>query len=114
MNSSAVIVRYTYAGDATLDGSVDTIDFNALAFNFAKPNGGDTVRRDWSQGDFDYSGSVDTIDFNLLAANFGKLLAADGGGAGASNALGSLVPEPTSLTLVGLAAAGLMARRRRR
>jgi hypothetical protein len=78
------LIKYTYAGDASLDGTVDTIDFNLLAANFS------AVRRIWYQGDFNYDNTVDTIDFNLLASNFGLVIAADTLLPGA----GELAPEP--------------------
>jgi autotransporter-associated beta strand protein len=106
LDSTNVVVRYTYSGDANLDGKVDTLDFNALAGNF----GG--TGKVWTQADFNFDGTVDTLDFNFLASNFGQQIASDGGGGGAS--IGALVPEPTSVTLLGVAAVGLMARRRRR
>jgi len=104
---SSVLVGFTVQGDANLDHVVNTTDFNLLAANF----GGSGKR--WFNGDFNYDGSVNTTDFNLLAANFGSSLPADAAANGAS-ALGALVPEPSSLMLVGLGAAGLVARRRRR
>jgi hypothetical protein len=90
---------YTYLGDATMDGKVDTRDFNSLAGGF----GSGSV---WTSGDFDYSGSVDSVDFNLLLANYGKSLPI------ASAALGAVVPEPASTGLLLVGAAGLLARRR--
>src|SRR5439155_7228828 len=60
VDATAVLIRYTLLGDANLDGSVDTLDFNLLAVNFSST--GST----WTQGDFDYSGTTDTVDFNLL------------------------------------------------
>jgi hypothetical protein len=102
VDATAVLVRYTYSGDANLDGKVDTLDFNSLAANF----GG--TSKVWSQADFNYDGKVDTLDFNNLAANFGQQIAsATGGGAGA------LVPEPSSALLVVPAAAVACVRRLR-
>src|SRR5437667_2318273 len=51
---------FVLAADANHDRTVDTIDFNLLAVNFAQSG------RTYSQGDFDYdpAGNVDTIDFN--------------------------------------------------
>jgi hypothetical protein len=57
----------------------------------------------WSNGDFNYDGTVDTIDFNLLASNFGQMLTAP--------ALEQIVPEPSAMTLLAIAA--LLPRRRR-
>jgi autotransporter-associated beta strand protein len=110
IDATSVVIRYTWSGDATLEGSVDTVDFNILAANFGGSG------KNWTDADFNYDSTVDTVDFNLLASNFGQpALLGDGAGgaAGASAALGSLVPEPTSLALVGLMAGGLLARRRR-
>src|SRR5205814_7074794 len=59
-------------GDANLDGSVDTIDFNILAANFS-----DNSAPGWGAADFNGDGSVDTTDFNLLASNFGFHFSAD-------------------------------------
>jgi hypothetical protein len=66
VDNTAILIKYTYYGDATLSGGVDTIDFNLLATNFNKSS------KIWSDGDSNYSQTVDTIDFNLLAANFSK------------------------------------------
>src|SRR5205823_5152748 len=84
-----VTVRRVLYGDADLSGTVDTIDFNRLATNFAQSG------KVWYDGDFNYSGTVDTIDFNLLAANFSQSLSAPGEGG-----LGTLVPEPTGVALI--------------
>jgi hypothetical protein len=93
VDGTAVLVRYTYAGDANIDGKVDTLDFNSLAGNFG---GSGKV---WSQADFNYDGVVDTLDFNNLAANFGQQLAEPGG---ANTAAGALIPEPTSLAVLAM------------
>jgi hypothetical protein len=93
-----VTVRRVYYGDATLDGVVDSVDFNLLASAFSQ--GGQV----WGTGDFNYDGVVDSVDFNLLAANFSKTLPGP--------ALRALVPEPGVISL--LAVAALFVRRPRR
>jgi hypothetical protein len=98
---TSVLVRYTAAGDANIDGTVDLTDFTLLASNF---NG--TSKR-WYNGDFDYNGTVDLTDFTILASNFNYTLPSD-----AAAPLGSVVPEPHALALV--AAASLLVKRRRR
>jgi fibronectin-binding autotransporter adhesin len=111
VDGNAVLVRYTAYGDANLDGNVNTTDFNLVAANFGATSGAR-----WFHGDFNYDGAVSTTDFNLLASNFGASVATPEGtepqeGAGA---LGALVPEPTSLALVGCSMVALFHRRRRR
>jgi hypothetical protein len=76
-------VRYTWSGDANLDGKVNALDFNAVATNF-----GVGSSELWNQGDFNYDGVVNTADFTAMAANFNQPVFA-------APELGSLVPEPT-------------------
>jgi hypothetical protein len=95
---SSLLVRYTWSGDANLDGLVNALDFNLLASNF-----GGVSHELWYQGDFNYDGLTNTVDFNALAQNFNQpLLAAPG--------LGALIPEPAAAILPTIS---LLARRRR-
>jgi GH35 family endo-1,4-beta-xylanase len=104
IGGSTALIRYTYAGDATLDGAVDTTDFNILASNF-----GANTNVVWDQADFNYDGSIDSLDFTAMAANFGKSLP------GASASFGALIPEPgTSGLIVMIASIGMVRRSRRR
>src|SRR5206468_302387 len=108
--------RYTLLGDTNLDGAVDVTDLGNLASNYGASSGAL-----WVQGDTNYDNAVDVTDLGNLASNYGGNL---GGGASAGPAAmvasslasvgGSAVPEPTSLGLVGVGAAALLARRRRR
>jgi hypothetical protein len=98
VGGSSVLVRYTWSGDANLDGKVNALDFNALASNF-----GGASNKLWNEGDFNYDGTVNTADFNALASNFNLALPAP--------ALGTLVPEPM---LMALAAPSLLVLARRR
>ena len=90
VDNNTIVIRYTYSGDANLDGVVNALDFNAVASNFGQ-NAGSEV---WTQGDFNYDGSVNTLDFTQLAGNFNQVLA--------SPTLGTLVPEPCLIAVMGV------------
>ena len=77
-----VTVAYAYYGDANLDGTVNALDFNALATSFGQSGTA------WNQGDFNYDNTVNTSDFMMMANDFGQTLPPD------APALGALVPEP--------------------
>jgi hypothetical protein len=81
IDDTTVIVKYTFYGDANLDGTVNLADFNVLASSF----GTSPIR--WSGGNFDYDSDVDLNDFNKLAANFGQT---------------GLASQPSSLATINL------------
>ena len=98
IDSTCVLVKYTYSGDANLDGKVDVTDLGALATNWQ-------AAALWTGGDFNYDGVVNVTDLGALAtnwqagvsnplgpANFGAALASLGLG-------GASVPEPVALYL---------------
>ena len=98
VDADAVILRYTRLGDANLDGTTGLGDFSLLGANYNQAGG-------WSKGDFNYDGTVGLGDFSLLAANYNQT-------APASLARPGAVPEPATLSLIGVAALGLVRRRR--
>ena len=65
VDNTAILIKFTFYGDANLDGSTNLNDFNVLAGNF-----GQTDRR-WVRGDNDYNLTINLADFNRLAAGFG-------------------------------------------
>jgi len=116
VDGSAILVRYTLAGDATLDGTVDFNDLVKLAqnYNTAVPTGSA-----WFRGDFNYDGAVDFNDLVKLAQNYNTALPLGATVPGASAAFDwdlaaafASVPEPTCLSL--LIAPLLMRTQRRR
>lgn len=100
VGGSNVLVCYTFAGDSNLDGNVNTGDFNVLAQNF------NATGKTWTDGDANYDGVINALDFNAVATNFGQSLPS-------APVLGTLVPEPTSIGLLGLSGIGLARRRRK-
>ncbi len=110
--SQSILVKYTYYGDANLDGQVDISDLGALATAWQ-------TSAVWSQGDFDYSGFVDISDLGKLATNWqlgvGNPLGPSFDAALASVGLaGVSVPEPATVGLLGLCLAGVASRRFRK
>jgi hypothetical protein len=87
---------------------VNLADFNRLAAAFGTASGAV-----WSQGDFNYDGIINLSDFNRLAANFGQSAAGPDVTPQDWANLAAAVPEPASLSLLGLSALSLVRRRRR-
>jgi autotransporter-associated beta strand protein len=125
-SSTQVLVENTLAGDANLDRTVNFADLLVVAqnFNHVLDTHGNSL--DWADGDFNYDGQVNFADLLLVAQNFNKTLTAGqltkvpGSFAAAWNlALADVsqsssnnVPEPATTSLVAIAAAGLLRRRR--
>jgi hypothetical protein len=132
IDGSTVVGKYTYFGDANLDGKVTGDDYVSVDANLGT---GDS----WLEGDFNMNGVTTGDDYVAIDANLGKgtttplafaelkeemvaahvamfgeeylvkLAQAEAEGFGAG-----VVPEPAALTLMGLGAIGLLNRRRRR
>jgi hypothetical protein len=115
-NSTDILVKYTYYGDANLDGKVDGSDFSLL------DNGYATHLTGWYNGDFNYDGVVNGSDYTLIDNAFneqGASLATSVVNPAASAttqiaAATTAVPEPATLGLLGLTAATSLRRRKRR
>jgi autotransporter-associated beta strand protein len=63
VDSTAVVVKFTYGGDANLDGKVDVEDLGCLASSWQQSGL-------WTEGDFGFNGSVDVGDLGILATNW--------------------------------------------
>jgi T5SS/PEP-CTERM-associated repeat protein len=115
VDRTSVLVRYTLAGDANLDGSVDFLDLSRLAQNYNAAGG----TRTWSSGDFNNDGIVDFNDLAKLAQNYNTALptgsiagAPAGFTADLAQAFAS-VPEPSVAVFALVMTCGLTLGRRR-
>jgi fibronectin-binding autotransporter adhesin len=123
-----VLVKYTYFGDALLTGSVTASDYIQIDNGFASQSGANPLQG-WYNGDFNYDGKINGDDYTLIdnAFNtqagvvFPTSISAGPAEMIATNtsqisgvASPASVPEPTTLTMLGIGAAGLLTRRRRR
>jgi hypothetical protein len=100
-----VLVKYTYFGDADLNGQVNSNDYFQIDTGFL------AHRTGWINGDFDYSGSINSNDYFLIDRAFlgqtAALTPATGGMGGVSS-----VPEPAGLGFVALLGVGCAGQRR--
>ncbi|MBC7782276.1 MAG: autotransporter-associated beta strand repeat-containing protein [Burkholderiales bacterium] len=91
--TTSVLVKYTWRGDANLDGVVNGSDYALADTGFS---GGGTG---WFYGDVNYDDVINGSDYALIDTGF-------------SSQTGPL-PEPAMLSLLGLGAMGMLRRRRR-
>jgi hypothetical protein len=103
-----VLVMYTYAGDANLDGRIDGDDYFAIDSNAGLVGGAVSYGR----GDFNYDGKVNGDDYFIIDSNAGRQTLGTFSTSAAPDL--AVVPEPLALPVVLLAAARFAARRRRR
>jgi autotransporter-associated beta strand protein len=112
-----ILVKYTYYGDANLSGAVDGSDYSLIDNGYLNHLTG------WYNGDFNYDGVVDGSDYTLIDNAFNSQAAAISSeiaaptaqlaGQLAGSGATSAVPEPASLGVIALGAAGVLGRRRR-
>ncbi|MBE3123276.1 MAG: PEP-CTERM sorting domain-containing protein, partial [Planctomycetes bacterium] len=106
VDDSSVLLKYTYWGDANLDGQVTFDDYDIIDYFYWFPL--PAAQMGWWTGDFNMDGEVTFDDYELIDYAYwfqGAPLTGDGLGA---------VPEPATLVLLGLGVLAIAARRKRR
>jgi prepilin-type N-terminal cleavage/methylation domain-containing protein/prepilin-type processing-associated H-X9-DG protein len=118
-----VLIKYTYYGDANLDGKVDGTDYSRIDAAYLADKTSPGTMTGWYNGDFNYDGVIDGSDYTLIdnafnsqgsqiTALFSSPQAVITSQIAPSIAT-SPVPEPKAFALVGAASLGLLSRRRR-
>jgi hypothetical protein len=111
VDSTSVLIGYTYAGDLNLDGAITGDDYFMIDSAYPQALHG------YVNGDINYDGVINGDDYFLIDSNFpsqGSPLITSAG-VGSSPHMGvSAVPEPSSIAAISIAGASLLARRRRR
>jgi T5SS/PEP-CTERM-associated repeat protein/autotransporter-associated beta strand protein len=108
VNDGDVLVKYTYYGDALLNGSVSAGDYIQI------DNGLEKDLTGWYNGDFNYDGIINGDDYTLIdnAYNSQGIISVTSP-VSAPTEMIAVVPEPGSLGPLAAAAAGFIARRRK-
>jgi hypothetical protein len=88
VDATTVLVKFTYGGDANLDGKVDVDDYGRIDANVTTGN------RGWYNGDFNYDGKINVDDYGILDFNLGSQ------GAPITGALSTFAVPSTSLPAV--------------
>lgn len=65
VDATTALLRYTYRGDANLDGKITGDDYFRIDQGFAAHTTG------YAAGDFDYSGKINADDYFLIDSNYG-------------------------------------------
>jgi hypothetical protein len=100
----------TFPGDTNMDGVVNATDAVTFARNYGLQSGAT-----WAMGDFNGDGKIDINDANLLKQYYNRSVNINPGVPSFASATApAAVPEPGAMGLVGIATAGLCARRRRK
>ena len=115
--NSDTLIKYTYAGDINLDGLVNDDDLFQFLAEYLGPQTGN-----YALGDMTYDGLVNDDDLFVFLSNYlnqpaqplSTGLASAPAGGGLSGGSSGAVPEPTSLALLGIGAAGMLIRRKKR
>jgi autotransporter-associated beta strand protein len=115
-----VLVKYTYYGDANLDGKVDGSDYSRIDNGYLS-HGSLTG---WFNGDFNYDGVINGSDYTLIDNAFNTQGAAVGASIASSpaelsaqvvgTAAAVTVPEPGCLTIFGACSIPLLCQINRR
>ena len=103
-----VLIMYTYAGDADLNGYIDAVDYGTVDqwIQFPGTNG-------YGNGDFNYDGVIDAVDYGIIDNSI--QLQREPLGTPGNAAMSALaVPEPSVCGFAILAAVALRRRRQRR
>jgi fibronectin-binding autotransporter adhesin len=105
-----ILVKYTYFGDANLDGKLNASDYIAIDNGFTMHLTG------WANGDFNYDGTVNGDDYTLIDNAFNTQSSVSINAVAASPAaqISVSVPEPATLGLVAIGSAATLLRRRRK
>jgi fibronectin-binding autotransporter adhesin len=98
ISTPSVLFKYTYVGDANLDGVVNAADLTALNAGAAGHLTG------WQNGDFNYDGVINADDYALFQL----------GAALQGSPITLSAPEPGVMGMVAVAMMGVMGRRRSR
>jgi fibronectin-binding autotransporter adhesin len=115
-STSDVLVKYTYYGDANLDGKVDSSDYARIDGGFLSSGS----LTGWFNGDSNYDGLVNGSDYTLIDNAFNTQSAAltnqiaNPTAQFATTGAAAAVPEPATFGLFGLTVLGSLGLRRRK
>jgi hypothetical protein len=106
VNTQSVLVKYTYYGDADLNGVVNEQDLDRFSTGYSDQRSATPKSLvGWAWGDFNNDGTIDERDLDLFSTAYSLH------GAPLSP---TSIPEPATLVLLGLAISASARRRDRK